>query len=201
MGACGRANRQALVTYFADGGTPDCPTTLAVGRTGEPGRRFSRPRSYRPAMYATILVPTDGSAPATAAAEHALDLAAATGAAVHLLSVVDTADLGLTTPPDIELEEVRSSIRSAAERAVADLADRADERGIGATTAIRVGDPSQEILDAGEAMGADLVVMGTHGRTGLAHVLLGSTAERVVRRATVPVLTVRDSESERESSR
>lgn len=146
-------------------------------------------------MYDTVLVPTDGSAPATVAAEHALDLAAATGAPVHPLSVVDATDLGLTTTADLELEEVRSSARSAAEQAVADLADRADERGVAATTAVRVGDPPREILDASETMEADLVVMGTHGRTGLAHVLLGSTAERVVRRATVPVLTVRDDES------
>ncbi|MFB6171516.1 MAG: universal stress protein [Haloarculaceae archaeon] len=145
-------------------------------------------------MYDTILVPTDGSDPATVAADHALDLAAATGAAVHVLSVVDAAELGLTTPSDVALEEVRSGVRSEAERAVAEVADQADRRGVPVTTAVRVGSPHREILDAGTEVGADLVVMGTHGRTGLAHALLGSTAERVVRQSRVPVLTVRAGE-------
>lgn len=146
-------------------------------------------------MYDTILVPTDGSDPATRAAEHALDLATATGASVAVLSVVDAADLALTEPPDVDLEEVRSSARSAAQLAVDAVADRAGECGVATMTDVRVGTPHREILDAVAATDAELVVMGTHGRTGLPHALLGSTTERVVRRATVPVLTVRAGES------
>jgi nucleotide-binding universal stress UspA family protein len=68
---------------------------------------------------------------------------------------------------------------------------RLRESGVKARGLMRVGAPFLEILNASQSEGADLIVMGTHGRTGLAHVLMGSVAERVVNKAPCPVLTVR----------
>lgn len=140
-------------------------------------------------MYETILVPTDGSDAAERALDPALTLAAP-GATVHVLSVVDAADLGLTTPTDADLEEIRSGIRTASERAVERLAERARAAGVAAETDVRVGVPHEVVRAVADERGVDLVAMGTHGRSGLAHALLGSTTERVLRRSSVPVLVV-----------
>ena len=72
-----------------------------------------------------------------------------------------------------------------------DLKGRAERRGIAVTTRVATGIPSEEVITAARAEDSDLLVVGTRGKTGLAHVLLGSTAERVIRGAPCPVLTVR----------
>jgi nucleotide-binding universal stress UspA family protein len=64
------------------------------------------------------------------------------------------------------------------------------------TSLVRMGDPSREIIAAAKELEIDLIILATHGRTGLSHFLLGSTAEKVVRRAGCPVLIVRDEEHE-----
>jgi nucleotide-binding universal stress UspA family protein len=81
------------------------------------------------------------------------------------------------------LDQVREEARGL----MAELAGRVS----GAATMIREGIPRQEIVQAAREMNADLIVMGTHGRTGLAHLLFGSVAEHVVCHAPVPVFTVR----------
>jgi nucleotide-binding universal stress UspA family protein len=124
-------------------------------------------------MYDAILVPTDGSRLADRAATHALDLAAAFDATVHAISVV---------PPGRDDAD--------ADAAVDAVADRASDRSIPVETAVLDGVPYRAILDYVQDEGVDLVVMGTHGRTGLDRYLLGSVTERVVRAAPVPVLTV-----------
>ncbi|MFB6219011.1 MAG: universal stress protein [Halobacteriaceae archaeon] len=136
-------------------------------------------------MYGTILVPTDGSEGAARATEHAVELAATYGATVHALNVVEPA-----YSTDFNAGELRASLEAAGEEAVEAVADRAAEAGVEAVTAVVEGDPHREILSYAEAVDADLVVMGTHGRTGLDRYLLGSVAERVVRTADAPVLTV-----------
>ncbi|EMA00388.1 universal stress protein [Haloferax denitrificans] len=143
-------------------------------------------------MYDTVFVPTDGSARSRAAARRAIDLASAYGAAIHVLAVVDVGDLGLWTAADVPVERVRTSLRDAAEMAVEEVASLAGDAGVDCETEIRIGVPYREILDAVAEADADLVVMATHGRTGLEHAILGSTTERVVRLAEVPVLTVRE---------
>ena len=65
---------------------------------------------------------------------------------------------------------------------------------VSSETALRQGSPYVEIIKAAKELGIDLIILATHGRTGLAHVFLGSTAERVVRHAGCPVLVVRESE-------
>jgi nucleotide-binding universal stress UspA family protein len=146
-------------------------------------------------MYDDILLPTDGSPSSDAAADHVADLALDQDATVHVLSVADTRNrfespsAGLA--PDVWDEAEEDRARNAAEAAVDRLPDDVD-------TEIHVDDgvPRTVILEAVEALPVDLVVMGTHGRTGLDHYLIGSVAERVVRTSPVPVLTLRASDED-----
>jgi len=143
-------------------------------------------------MYDTILVPTDGSEPAGAAVEHAIDLASNTGATLHALSIVDSAAYASL---DVSSQSVLDSLEARATEATESIAETAADVGVEVVTEVSVGSPHEQITDYADAVGADLIVMGTHGRTGLDRVLLGSVTERVVRGAPCPVLTVRAAES------
>jgi nucleotide-binding universal stress UspA family protein len=141
-------------------------------------------------MYDTILVPTDGSDAARAAAAHAIDIASRYDATVHALHVVDVAHLGLRTPTDVDVRDLDPSLRDPGVAATSDVAARADEAEVESVTALRVGVTHRAILSYVDANDVDLVVVGTHGRRGLPRLLLGSVAERIVRTAPCPVLTV-----------
>jgi len=143
-------------------------------------------------MYDTIVVPTDGSEPAGAAVDHAIDLAAASGATLHALSVVDSSAYAAL---DVSSEQVLDSLETHAGEATEIVAETAADAGVEPVTEVSVGSPHEQITDYAEAVDADLIVMGTHGRTGLDRFLLGSVTERVVRAAPAPVLTVRAAES------
>jgi len=135
-------------------------------------------------MYDTVLVPTDGSAGAETAAGHAFDLAAAFGAEVIVLSVVDEGPVGTA------IDERRETLERAAREAV-EAVERAGDPGLSVRTTVERGRPHETICEYAEREGVDLVAMGTHGRTGLDRLLIGSVAERVVRTSPVPVLTAR----------
>ena len=75
-----------------------------------------------------------------------------------------------------------------------EVADAADKAGVAVETRLVTGIPSEDIVRLGQELPADLIIMGTHGRSGMSHLLLGSVAERVVRKAPCPVLTVRQEE-------
>ncbi|QLH75906.1 universal stress protein [Halosimplex rubrum] len=141
-------------------------------------------------MYDDILLPTDGSEATTAAVDHAGGLAEVHGATVHVLSVVDTRNRfespssGLA--PDAWLASERERARQAVDEAVETLPED-----VPAERVVEEGVPKSAILGYVEENGPDLVVMGTHGRTGLDHYLIGSVAENVVRESPVPVTTVR----------
>jgi nucleotide-binding universal stress UspA family protein len=139
-------------------------------------------------MYETILVPTDGSEGANAAVQHAVDIAGKYDATLHALYVVDVRMSPIST--EMDRDEVIQLIDRSGERPTAPVLDRAERKGIPATEAIRLGVPHGIIRDYVDENEIDLVVMGTHGRTGLEHALLGSTTERTVRTVDVPVLTV-----------
>ena len=143
-------------------------------------------------MYDMILVPTDGSEPAGAAVDHAIDLAANSGATLHVLSVVDSSAYASL---DVSSEQALDELEANAEAATGEIAETAAEAGIEAVTEVSVGTPHEQITDYADAADVDLIVMGTHGRTGLDRFLLGSVTERVVRAAPAPVLTVRATES------
>jgi nucleotide-binding universal stress UspA family protein len=145
-----------------------------------------------------ILVPTDFSKSSQNALTYGVAFAARFGAELHLLHVVQ--DLALFIPEAIMLappmvppvEQFVSAARAALDRAVQELA-APDVRII---PEVGEGTPFEEIVRFARAKDIDLIVMGTHGHTGLAHLFLGSVAEKVVRRAPCPVLTVRHPEHE-----
>ena len=139
-------------------------------------------------MYADILFATDGSTPTGPALDRAVALALETDATLHVLSVVDTADIGLFSGE--RADTVDDLLRDAAEAAVAEAGDRAEAAGVPVTRAVRVGTPHREICAYADDVEADVIVVGTHGRTGFSRTLLGSVAARVVRSSTVPVLVV-----------
>ena len=141
-------------------------------------------------MYQTILLPTDGSAGAAEATARALDLARATDATVHALSVVDTG----AEPPvltDAHREEFRQKQRGRCEAATRTVDDHASRLGLDVVEAVRQGVPHEEIRAYAAEHDADLVVMGTHGRTAAERAVLGSTTQRVITLGDVPVVAVR----------
>ena len=143
----------------------------------------------------TVLLPTDGSEGAEVAVAHAVSLAETYGATLHVLAVADTKSYGTFTTGGADtvvsaLEERCRENLDGVETAVAGLtSDETDSPAV--ETAMRRGFPAEEILRYADEQDADLIVMGTHGRTGVDRVLLGSVTERVVRRSPVPVVTVR----------
>lgn len=141
-------------------------------------------------LYDRILVPTDGSSEGERAVAHALDVAAVHGASVLAVYVVDTARYA-GMPMESSWEGVGELLRSDAREAVKRVAEAAAGTGVDVETAVIDGSPSREIIRSAERNGCDLIVMGTHGRGGIDRLLLGSVAEKVVRGASVPVLTVR----------
>jgi nucleotide-binding universal stress UspA family protein len=141
-----------------------------------------------------ILVPTDFSSASDLAFRYALELAARQGATLHLLHVIDESSLAAAFPDGFYVEPPglrAQAIDEALRRLKIMLATCAETR-VTTTTEVRVGRPSATIVDVAASRGTDLIVMGTHGRSGFAHFVLGSVAERVVRTAPCAVLTVRD---------
>lgn len=147
-------------------------------------------------MYERILIPTDGSDVAETAIDQALDLAERYGAEVHALFVVDTDSLSLTLGGEQldrieqgrfdEMEEVKAK----AEEATGYVAERASERGLDVVEHVSAGRPHEMVAQYAEGHGIDLVVMGSHGRSGVRRALLGSVTERVLRGTDAPVLVV-----------
>jgi nucleotide-binding universal stress UspA family protein len=137
-----------------------------------------------------LLCPTDGSEESFAALPVALDVASRYGAAVEGCYVVDERTKESYYDVATALEDVVSGLEKTAERATDRIESAAAERGLEVTSTTLEGLPSEAIASHAETSGADLVVMSTHGRTGLEHALLGSVTERVVRNAAPPVLTV-----------
>lgn len=137
-------------------------------------------------MYDRILVPTDGSPGTSRVLTHAVGLAERFGATLHGLYVLDARNRGL----EGGMDALRESLRSEGEHATERVRARAEDAGVDVTTALREGTPHEEILEYAEAEGIEAIVMGTHGRSGVGRVLLGSVTERVVRLSPVPVLTV-----------
>ncbi len=140
-------------------------------------------------MYDEILLPTDGSTGTVDAMEHALTVAGDQDARIHVLYVLDKR---LFTAADAEnKDEIRQSLEEEAEVALDDARVRIEDEGIECTTTSIEGIPHREILGYADEAGLDLIVMGTHGKTGPERVAnLGSTTERVVQNADLPVLVV-----------
>jgi nucleotide-binding universal stress UspA family protein len=138
-----------------------------------------------------IVCPTDFSEPAVLAERQAVRLALALGAEVVLLHVATEAALWRESVFTADLRGVFEAQRKWAQEALAQRAVALAKEGVTARGVVKVGAAWSEIVRFATDEHADMIVMGTQGRTGLEHLLLGSVAERVVRHAPCPVLTVR----------
>lgn len=135
-------------------------------------------------MYDDILLTTDGSEESEIAIEHAKSLAEKYDAEVHVLYVSDVrAQMG-----DPTMEFVVENLEEAGNEAVDSVQDEIGN--IDSTAEVRTGVPHREIINYAEEEGIDLICMSTHGRSGLDRVLIGSVTEKVIRKSSVPVLTV-----------
>lgn len=133
-----------------------------------------------------ILVPLDFSTYTEHTLDYASQFARQLQANVTLLHVVD-----LPTMVHQGLDPYQMERKATAKPLLDGCAQRLHEAGLAATPVVSYGVPFQEIIDFATARKVDLIIMGTHGRTGLQHVLLGSVTERVVRLASCPVLVTR----------
>ncbi len=139
-----------------------------------------------------ILAPTDFSDHSCMALRYARSFAERWDAELHLLNVIEPSvfptEAGLTPMGMINLD---SELSQAAERAMTEILKRDELQGLRTVTAIAHGRASSAIIEYAATHGIDLIVIATHGRTGLEHLIFGSTAERVVRESPCPVLTIR----------
>lgn len=144
-------------------------------------------------MAQRFLVPVDFSEYANQAVDYAIGLASKLGARVTLLHVIQSLALGGVDMdvalPYTYLQDLEAEITNSLQAYLA----RVTAAGLEGEIAMVHGVPFHEIIETAKAQQVDLIVMGTHGRTGLQHVLLGSVAEKVVRLAPCPVLVARQS--------
>jgi nucleotide-binding universal stress UspA family protein len=141
--------------------------------------------------FRKILVPIDFSDHSSAALDLAIDIAHSYGATLHLLHCTPI-DPGAITPYGIVMPEgFDREVREAAGQQLARWADKASAAKVAVETHLASSFPAEAIARTADEIGADLIAMGTRGLSGLRHVLLGSIAERVLRLAHCPVLTVK----------
>lgn len=145
-------------------------------------------------MFKKIVVATDFGKASERAVEFAIEIAVRFGAQLTLVHSWEAPSYayggGLSMPVD-----VITPIQQAAEAELQQALEGIEQRVPSAASSLRSGLAWEEILAAASEVGADLIVLGTHGRRGLSRALLGSVAEKVVRMASIPVLSVHDSES------
>lgn len=140
-----------------------------------------------------VLVATDFSSGADAAAAAAAQLAERLGLTVDIVTVVDTSAFATIYGDAVYRNQRIGEIHGAATQQAHDFAKRHFAKLTAAKVHVHVrdGDAFRELLNGASELGSDLIVMGTHGRTGIAHLLIGSVAEKVVRHSPIPVMTVR----------
>ena len=148
-------------------------------------------------IISRILVPVDFNPHSDLALRHVIPLASRLLASVHLLHVVEPLPaLALTGEslclPDVA--ELQARTMAEAARRIDESRSALSSAGLEVTGEVAMGHPAAEIVHTAGRTQCDLIVMGTHGRTGLAHMFMGSVAEKVTRLAPCPVLTVRETE-------
>ncbi|MFC7200668.1 universal stress protein [Halospeciosus flavus] len=142
-------------------------------------------------MFDEILIPTDGSEGVQPAVEMALNLAEKHDATLHVLFIVDQpVSVSGAGEGFSGLDSLLEALEEEGHEVTGEIAKQAEERDIETTAAVRRGNPHDDILNYAEEQGLDLIVIGTHGRTGVKRALLGSVTEDIVRHSEIPVLTV-----------
>jgi nucleotide-binding universal stress UspA family protein len=180
------------------------PRRSATSRKGSGHARASRaPRAKASGPKSTgvreptlglrsILVPIDFSVHSKNALKYAIPLAEQFGASLHLVFVVEPtvypADLGFG---QVVLPGIEEELREKGAEELQALIEREIGARVPATCVVRTGSPHQEILTEAEEKNVDMIVVATHGHSGVEHMLFGSTADRIVRHAKCPVLTIR----------
>lgn len=143
-------------------------------------------------QFKTILFATDFSASSGHAFQYALSLAESFNGRLVIVHVInEPVDLRGFYVPHISFDKLEEEIEQGAQK----MMEQFERKSLGDfknfTSLVVPGIPHDEIIKRADSEGADLIVMGTHGRTGLDHVLFGSTAEKVVRKSLIPVMTIR----------
>lgn len=141
--------------------------------------------------YEKILLTTDGSERSEAAVDQAVELTRKFDAELHILYVVDIgvdSSYGSVTDLMSQLESVEN-FEKIGERATESIQEQVKEKGLTPVIAIKRGVPHKKILDYANKEDMDIVIMSTHGRSGLDRMLLGSVTEKVIRSSKIPVLT------------
>ncbi|HEX2277294.1 MAG: universal stress protein [Candidatus Tectomicrobia bacterium] len=146
-------------------------------------------------QFRHILAPTDFSEYSKKAVGSALELARKFGAKLTILHVVELPPYPVEgyVPPAVNATFLDDLERQATQD-LAQLVPEAESSNVEVVRLVAVGSPYRKIIDTAEAEQVDLIVMATAGRTGFSHLVMGSIAERVVRTATCPVLTIRPRE-------
>ncbi len=146
----------------------------------------------------SVLCPIDFSDSSEHALTYAIALAQSYDATLKLLHVVQPPLMSVPGDPMVPefSSEVMEDIAAASRRRLDEIATKTREQVANVETEIATGSPFVEIITVAKDQDVDLIVIGTHGRTGLAHVMIGSVAEKVVRKAPCPVLTVKHPEHE-----
>lgn len=151
-------------------------------------------------LPSVILVPTDFGDAAEKALDYAVELAAPFRAEVVLLHSFEIPLIGFPDGAMVATAELTSRIVASAQQALDDAVAARKDSGVKVSAMLKQGEPWQMVLSAASEVGANLIVMGTHGRRGLPRALLGSVAERVVRTAPIPVLIVHAHDAEGKSA-
>lgn len=164
----------------------------AAAAQRKPSHRRRTTRQVSPLGIRRILVPIDFSVHSKNALKYAIPMAQQFGASLHLVYVVEPtiypADLGFG---QVVLPGVEDELRQKGAAELESLIAREIRGVVEATSVVRTGNPHHEILEEAGEKNVDLIIVATHGHTGVEHMLFGSTADRVVRHAHCPVLTVR----------
>lgn len=146
-----------------------------------------------------ILLPTDFSNLSLSAARYAVDIAKQYGAKVHLLNVLEKTPPILTIRSlDLSEEKIIKTIDDDAQNSLKKALEKINQdKSVEIVPVIKKGIDFETIIDYSESNKIDLIVIATHGRTGILHTLLGSVAEKVIRYAKCPVLVITPSETEK----
>ena len=144
-------------------------------------------------MYDRVLLSTDGSVASAEAETHAIDLAAANGATLHVLYVVDESVYAAYSGDEYvdEAEGPEHGLEEHGRETIADVRRRADDAGVDVVEAVRHGQPAETIVDYADDEATDLLVLGTKRRPDEYRTLLGSVTDRVLRLTTRPTLVVK----------
>ncbi|MCS3924222.1 universal stress protein [Methanosalsum natronophilum] len=146
-------------------------------------------------IYKNILIATDGSEHSENTIKYGVELAKLSGARLFAVYVVDTGAFA-SIPMDAEWEMMYSLLQDEGKKATERVEEMSNEYGVEVEQVLLDGQPAHEIIDFAEKNNISVIIMGTHGKSGLDRFLLGSVAERVIRSSDIPVFVVRMSDDD-----